>query len=180
VIAFDVASGAPAEATVDSVRLILVVSNSSQSAAPTVISFHRILADWGEGSSSATGGTGAPAADGDATWLHTYYPDVFWSSPGGDFEPEASATQAVELEGTYSFTGAGLAADVQEWLDNPASNHGWLLRGTEETPSTARRFESKESATPANRPSLVVDYTAGGSDAEATSWGRIKARPWHR
>ena len=42
------------------------------------------------------------------------------------------------------------------WLDEPASNFGWLLRGNEDASPTAKRFHSRQSANP---PTLVVTYT---------------------
>ena len=48
-----------------------------------------------------------------------------------------------------------MQADVQDWLDNPASNFGWLLRASDETSlQTARGFDSRQSLTAANRPVL--------------------------
>jgi len=52
-------------------------------------------------------------------------------------------------------------ADVQNWLDAPASNFGWILRAANEsTQSNAREFASGESATIRQRLTLLIDYTA--------------------
>jgi hypothetical protein len=53
-----------------------------------------------------------------------------------------------------------MIADVQDWLDNPQSNHGWLLRCNETDDSTAKRFDSRENFITTNRPVLSVEYTA--------------------
>jgi hypothetical protein len=49
-----------------------------------------------------------------------------WSTPGGDFAP-TSASVVTPLGGPTIFTGAGLTADVQGWVDAPAANHGFLV-----------------------------------------------------
>ena len=41
-----------------------------------------------------------------------------------------------------------MVADVQSWLDNPASNFGWLVLGDETAIATAKRFDTRESASP--------------------------------
>jgi len=172
VLAFDVAGALPEGATVDSVRLVLHVSNVSDPS-PRVMRLHRLTAGWGEGASSAAGGSGAPAAPGDATWLHRFHPDMFWSAPGGDFDPSPSATLTVDGVGDYEWTGKALADDVRAWLEHPESNFGWILIGDESGANTARRFDSRESTTESSRPTLVI-HSAKVSTL-ATSWGRIKA-----
>ena len=52
-----------------------------------------------------------------------------------------------------------MVADVQDWLDNPATNYGWLLLGNENTAVTSKRFDSREHPTGANQPVLTVTYT---------------------
>ena len=47
-----------------------------------------------------------------------------------------------------------VTSDVQAWV-NGASNFGWLLEPTRESPMT---FDSSEAATVANRPKLLVSY----------------------
>jgi serine protease len=49
-----------------------------------------------------------------------------------------------------------MVADVQSWLDNPATNFGWLVLGDESTGTTAKRFDSRESTSP---PVLTIEYT---------------------
>jgi hypothetical protein len=48
-----------------------------------------------------------------------------------------------------------MASDVQAWLDNPASNFGWILICDEARSPTSRRFNSREGAVP---PSLLIDF----------------------
>ena len=158
-IAFDIAANVPAGAVIDSVTLTLNMSRSAAGA--EVVELHRLDADWGEGPSDAPGseGAAADAAIGDATWLHTFYDTATWTSAGGDFSDAASATVKVGDEGVYSWGSPQMVADVQDWLDSPSSNFGWLLLGNEATEGTTKRFDSRDSETPENRPKLTVAFT---------------------
>lgn len=157
-VAFDVAAHVPAGAIITGATLRLFVSR--QVSGPRTVSAHRLLTDFGEGSSIAGGqqGGGAPRSSGDATWLHAVFPGSFWSSQGGDFTAAASASQVVNALGPYEWTSAGMVTDVQSMLDQPESDFGWVLIGDESQSTTAKRFNSRESSPPDNRPRLVVDY----------------------
>lgn len=172
-IAFDIAGNVPPGSTINSVTLTLNMSMTN--AGPETINLHRVLADWGEGTSSSPGGSGAPSTTGDATWIHTFYPGSFWTSSGGDFAPTSSGSQVVDQIGTYTFGPiAAMTADVQSWLDTPAGNFGWELVGNEGAPSTVKRFDTRENSNPALRPMLTVDYTAPPPPIPTLSqWGTI-------
>ena len=171
---FDLAGALPPLAVVDSVALSLTVSNAPN-ATPRDFTVHRVLGDWGEGSSYATGGAGAPATDEDATWRYAFYPVQPWSMPGGDMDASASAALTLAGTGLYAWRGGDLTADVQSWLAKPATNFGWLLKGEESGLNTARRFESREALEPADRPALTVYYSTV-SKQRPLAWGTIKAR----
>ena len=173
-LAFDLAGQLPTDAVIDSVVLTLEVT-SAPDAVARLFTLHRVLANWGEGSSSSAGGSGAPATPGDATWLHAFYPDVSWSLPGGDFVPTPSADQMVGDVGTWSWRGAGVIADVRRWVENPASNFGWLIRGSEDVTRSVRRFDSRETGIPANVPTLTIHFSLP-VPVRTTSWAGIKAR----
>jgi len=91
-IAFAISDSIPAGATIESATLTLRMSKTRVSS--RVVSLYALTADWGEGASNAFGGegSGAAAQPGDATWVHTFYNTQFWSTPGGDYSPVASAT----------------------------------------------------------------------------------------
>lgn len=165
-IAFDLAGAIPSGATITSATLTLrdaVGQNGDR-----VITAHRVLSDWGEGDSYFNGGRGAEAADGDATWLYASYnaadptSSIAWETPGGDFEAAASASALLPDDGGgqfYSWSGAGMAADVQAWLDNPAENFGWLLMGDESERCTAKRLNGSTLNNPMDvAPVLTVSY----------------------
>jgi hypothetical protein len=157
---FDVAGAVPAGSTVSSaeLRLSLTRSNSGSVSA----SLHRVSGAWGEGTSNAgdPGGKGAPATAGDATWTQRVYPATPWTVPGGDAALTASGTTLIGSSLTdYIFTTTpAMAADVQGWLDQPATNFGWQLRADETRTPTAKRFGSRENASPALQPVLLVTY----------------------
>jgi hypothetical protein len=159
VIEFDVAGGVPAGATIEEVTLRLHMSMGH--ADPFEVALHRAQAEWGEGTSDADGGegAGAPAEADDATWLNTYYPASFWTNPGGDFDAAPSASTTVADVGFYEWSSPGMVADAQGWLDDPASNHGWVLVGDELGPMTAKRFDSRQHAEASRHPVLVVRFS---------------------
>lgn len=171
----DIDGSVPAGATITSATLTLNLS-MTRPGSPNM-TLHRLTSDWGEGASNAgvPGGGGAPTATGDATWIHTFASGQFWTTPGGDFVGTASATQSVgDLLGVYSWTSAQLVADVQDMLDTPAGDYGWILRGDEVTDQSAKRFDTRENFTPGNRPVLTVEFDPPPVPA-ASAWGLVLA-----
>jgi hypothetical protein len=159
VLAFDIAGHIPAGSTILAVTLSMNMSRTALDTARTV-ELHKLLADWGEGTSHAPGeeGDGAPATPNDATWRHRFFDTIFWTNQGGDFSATVSASQSVGPIGQYAWTSAQMVADVQSWLDTPGNNFGWLVLGDESTIATAKRFDSRESASP---PMLTIQYIPG-------------------
>lgn len=160
VMLFDVRSLVPKGATIDSVTLELSMDKTL--AGPLDFSLHRLTSAWGEGASDAPleEGAGTASERDDATWKHTFYPDQLWSTLGGDFDATASGTFSIGGTGSYSLSSAGMAADVQAWLDGASPNHGWILRQVDESASfTAKRFSTREATNEAVRPTLVVDFS---------------------
>lgn len=157
VIGFDIPAMIPAGSTVTGAVLWLNLASTNAGASP--VRLHRLLADWGEGASSASGGGGAPSSQGDSTWIHRFYDDVFWTRPGGDFDPLPRASTPIDQPGWYSWGPTpDMVDDIQSWLDHPEANHGWLLQGDEDRPTTVKRFDSREHPEAANRPLLRIDY----------------------
>jgi hypothetical protein len=159
-VAFDLSS-IPAGAVVTDVSLSLVCTRSTSP--PGLNTLHRVLADWGEGDSDAgsSGGGGASADQGDATWLYRFYgdPASAWQTPGGDFAAAVSGSATISGSGAYAFTGAGMLADVQAWVADPAGNFGWLVQGVESASHTAKRFGTREYPSSSGWPVLSVTYT---------------------
>jgi spore coat protein A len=161
-VKFDVASVIPAGATITSVSLTMTVD---QSRASLILDtgLHKLNKDWGEGivNCDANPGQGLPAADGDATWNFAVRPSSAWTNPGaeGDYVAGASGTTLVgTANGPYTWsTTSGMVADVQNWLDNPATNYGWIVIADENVgDKQAYRFLSRESTTP---PEITIEFT---------------------
>lgn len=174
---FDLSS-IPPGSTVTSAALTLRLNKAAGASSPTdLFGLRRLTADWGEGTSdggSAEGG-GGPATPNDATWCERFYQVAEWTSLGGDFASPASATIAV---GTVTpalhvwGSTAAMVADVQGWVDAPATNFGWILIQDLISPppatlpaapagavGTARRFDSREGIASV-QPQLEVSFVA--------------------
>ncbi len=159
---FDIAAAIPAGSIIESAVLTLQSEPCSGSGGQSV-GVHRVLKSWGEDVSVAPGNQeyGDYSEDGDATWLHSfYYSPVPWNNPGGDFEATASTGRIVASPGSYAWpTAPLLVSDAQSFLDNPAGNFGWLLRGDELTNGTLKRFATRDAPNAAWRPRLEITYT---------------------
>ena len=160
VVAFDIAGNIPPGSTILGVTLSLNMSRTALSDSRT-IELRKMLADWGEGTSQASGdeGIGAPATPNDATWRHRFFDTVFWTAEGGDFSATVSASQSVGPVGVYTWSSSQMRVDVQSWLDDPANNFGWLVLGDESEILTAKRFDTRESTIP---PVLTIIYRPAG------------------
>ena len=106
---------------------------------------HRLLTPWGAAANWTNATSGVP-----------------WAVPGAEAGRDYSAngTPGVFLfgSGDYAFGSTNeLFADLDAWIKNPATNHGWILISNGEgTGGTARHFGSSESTTP---PELFVRYS---------------------
>ena len=161
VVRFDVASALPEHAVIESVSLTLYLAPSNPETRE--IRLHRVLADWGEGASASSGGSGAPAETGDVTWIHTFHDSEFWVHSGGQFVGRESAR--LEVAGSAFYTWAStrhLIQDVRLWRSNPSRNFGWILIGDETGPQTAKNFASRENPDLALRPALEITYRLPG------------------
>jgi hypothetical protein len=161
-----------------SVQLTLHLALSGGGGTRT-IGLHRLSADWGEGTAGdslatvAGSGGGFPANPGDATWSSRFYGSTAWSNPGGvgDYSAAASASASIgtAFDSPYSWSSTpALVSDVQGWLDNPATNFGWMLINTNETNfGTVRTFYSRNATLNGGGdpidlvmlPRLTVEYT---------------------
>ncbi|TDI71430.1 MAG: T9SS type A sorting domain-containing protein [Bacteroidetes bacterium] len=161
-LSFALESAIPSGAEIDSVQLTLHMSRTPLGANARRVSIHRVLADWGEGSSDAlfNEGSGTAATPDDATWVHTFFDTAMWQNSGGDFDKIASASLLVDQIGTYTWkTSPKLVADVRDWLEKPLENFGWLLFGDEEFPQTTKRFDSRENPNGDFTPKLHIYYS---------------------
>ncbi len=160
-IKFDIAAAVPAGATITSVSLTLNCNLSRPQADD--VNLHKLTSNWGEGTSNAGGGSGdgagVAATPNDATWINNFFPGSNWTNPGGDFVAGSSGAVSISGTGFYTWNNAAMIADVQSWLNTPATNFGWILICNETVISTARKFGSRENTIVVNRPVLSVTYT---------------------
>jgi hypothetical protein len=159
---FDLSANLPADIEIVFAQLSVYQSKAAPDSPPVSMGLHRVLQAWGEGASNAFGaeGQGIWAEPGDATWHHRFFPDVLWDAAGGSYESTASAKTTVdELQQHYTWScNDGLLADLNDWLNNPEMNFGWLIVGGEAAAKNAHRFDSRENSTVENRPKLTLVY----------------------
>jgi hypothetical protein len=169
---FDLAAAIPAGSKVTAASLKFEVVGQPAEPAPGVgFSLHRLLVPWGEGSKLNSGsgaGNGSRATTNEATWFSRFaFTTNVWTQPGGaatnDYVAATSAATTIYSISDYYFINTSPAAitlvtDAQLWLDQPATNFGWLLLcDTESANFTARRFGTREDSV--NTPLLTIDYT---------------------
>ncbi|MBP0016639.1 MAG: DNRLRE domain-containing protein [Cyanobacteria bacterium SBLK] len=154
-IAFDLTE-IPVNAEISAVTLTLMVERSPGGDFP--IELHRILKNWGEGESYHRGGRGDRSSEGDVTWIHRFYNREMWSNLGGDFASRVSAVQTVGDIGVYTWESPTMLIDVQQWIDSPEENFGWLLLGDETTARSVKGFASRETQNFLAIPQLSVTY----------------------
>lgn len=130
-------------------------------------SLYPVTVVWGEGTkvgaSQSTYTVGQLCTSGEASWNQSECGIVSWTTPGGTVGPlSANAASPAAIGSTVTFTGAGVAADVQNWANTPSSNHGWLMSSsTEGSAGQAQRFASRESG--AGIPALAITFTCNSS-----------------
>jgi len=134
VLYFDVAGNLPHGAIVEQAALTLYLERGN--GGERVLNLHRLVSDWGEGDSQVPGGgQGVPAQEGDATWLHSFYPDAFWGRDGGRYVGRVTASQTVgdpvgpgeiDTPGSYSWGSSDRMVDeyVQVYAEVLAKSGG--------------------------------------------------------
>ncbi len=179
-LAFDIESAVPAGATISDVNLTMYLGQASMASGVRTIDLHRLKVDWGEGTagsdttSIAGTGTGFPASEGDATWNQRFFQQFDWTGPGaeGDYLSTISASTDVGtvLDMPYTWLSTPtLIADVQGWLDQPTTNHGWIMIDqVENVRQTVKGFYSRNAIEKNNqsgvplpaewRPTLEITY----------------------
>ena len=183
-IEFNIAGAVPAGATITGVQLQLTEGQyagmggggTGGTTGPETISLYDETQAWGQPSNfvgaSTFGGTGHGAAPdpGDATWNYSFYGSTMWTTAGGDWTSSLPDLADASVTGTltsYTWSSAAMVTDVQNWLDDPTANFGWLLKNADETDiRTFRAFWSAEGAAanddPSIAPELLVSYIAAG------------------
>lgn len=187
-------AGIPADATINSVTLTLYLAQVGGAGGggggggtypSRTIRLFDLLQDWGEGNSGSPtspgvggAGQGYPRVAGDSTWDYAFYDPAnpaagTWNANGthlhgGNFAAVQSAsstfTSFATLNAPFTWSSAGMAADVKNWVSGTTPNDGWLIQSDlEGSPTSFLAFWSKDGAAannnPAIAPSLTIDYS---------------------
>jgi hypothetical protein len=89
---------------------------------------------------------------------NTLYEEGDLSNGAGDHLFTGSTNTASIRRAVIRFDIDGMVANVQQWLDQPASNFGWIIIGNESQSATSKRFDSRE-IQDGNAPGLEVLFT---------------------
>jgi hypothetical protein len=146
---FDIAGSIPSNANITSVTLTVLVTQAPPpaNAVNSIFDLRAALVSWDEVN---------------ATW-NNRLASTAWSAPGGatgvDFSSKISQTNLFDDSQTpHTFvSSSNLVADVQNWLQNPGTNFGWVIIGESQgTLYTERTVSSREGTSP---PILLVQFT---------------------
>jgi len=140
----------PPGAQVQSVELTINVSNTS----PGPYEIYGLTRDW---------------LEDEATWIESSS-GTSWGAAGAqgssDRDPLSAGTVSGNSTGPQAFSlNAKGVALVQSWVDDPATNFGFVIGNTSTT--NGLDFHSREAAIATNRPRLSVVYNAGGASNNA-------------
>ncbi|HUW85235.1 MAG TPA: DNRLRE domain-containing protein, partial [Phycisphaerae bacterium] len=138
-VKFDL-TGIPAGTVITSAKLWLYSYDDAQAMGSTgFYGAYRLTTNWVENS---------------ATW-NSSDTGVPWTTAGGDFEATPDGTVAKQTGGLIWYT-IDVTTRVQDWIDNPANNLGWIIKCTDEDLHNQDRFYQSEGLNAGNRPKLIV------------------------
>jgi hypothetical protein len=152
-------------------------SGGGSSMAYTISLFDESQA-WGQptnvaGSTNFGGaGHGGTPQNGDATWNYAFFNSApasatAWTTAGGDWTSSLADIADASVTGTltsFTWSSAAMVTDVQNWLNNPSDNFGWIIKNADETDKTDfRAFWSAQGAAADNNsalaPALTVNFS---------------------
>jgi len=142
-IKFDLSAIPSEKVMVDRTQLIIKTNAASAGGGAKDVKVHRVTNTWQEFNNGWVINTAS----------------TFWNVSGGDFSSNTITTAA-----DYSIPpNSTITIDidpnvVQDWLLNPSSNYGMLLKSTDEYTANYAEIYSSGAVTAANRPMLKVWY----------------------
>jgi hypothetical protein len=103
-----------------------------------------------------------------ATWLDATGSQT-WSAPGalGPSDSEATPLDEEQLTGVNQWYEFDVTAAVRDWVTNPDSNHGLLMRNSTTPQAVVYYFASSEHHNENWRPQLVVHHSYGSTTVVA-------------
>ena len=164
------------------------ISYTGTGEADTIVNLYFITeanADWVEGTGDGT----TAVLHVEPSWCYKSQELMPWASALGglvgatvdyEYDPNDPNTPEIDCSGNdqngVSFTETvSIAAEkVEEWVNNPSTNGGLLLRQKTETDSMVN-FVSSDSASPALLPVLTVTYTIGNAECGDIGTGQLVA-----
>jgi hypothetical protein len=162
-VSFDL-SAIPAGAYIAEANLSLWNSLAPQRTA--TVEVHEVTTSWVEG-------TGNQACTGDgATWYQAGVgPGQNWTVPGGDFEPEPTASIDRVASSEPQWDEVDIAGTVQQWLNGELPNYGVLLKLSDESLISGNNFAYVSDdwmASPTLRPKLTLTFATDDLEGETT------------
>jgi hypothetical protein len=170
---FDLAAaGIQAGSHVESVTMKLTLGRATPGVAPQPFSFHTVNQEWLQGPIGLDVGDGGHVKQqDDVTWDYARWHPIFptpWNDGvndlyGGNFSSTSSASSTFSpsfIGSTFTWSSEKMEADVQAWVNAPATNHGWLIKSDA---ASLVGFWSKEGGVAQGNaelaPTLVINYT---------------------
>jgi YD repeat-containing protein len=95
----------------------------------------------------------------EATW-NSYDGTNAWTNPGGDVLKTQAGTSLVKDEYKNGWIFIGFTPQLEQWVRDPSSNHGILLKAHDETTPAVDTFVQTENGEGAPEPTLNVIYEA--------------------
>lgn len=146
-------SSIPTNAVVNSVSITLKYDGASQSGTLT-ISAYKVLRDWGEGTKTLTA-----AASGESDWTDAKHSVDAWGTAGcdnttTDRSSTAEASKLVTTGADWTFSPSLLT--VQNWVNNPSTNYGLVIRGDEGAGTNYIYFYTDDQS--GSEPQITVKY----------------------
>ncbi len=150
---WDLGNEIPAGSTVQSASITLKVTN------PTGDEYElfALLRDW---------------AEGEVTWRNARSGEA-WAEEGANGAADRGTTSIgsfgpVDIGTEILTLNADGIALVQQWVNDPASNHGVILLNYDKA-TDGVEFHARETETVGNRPKLTVVYEGGGGEGSGLS-----------
>jgi hypothetical protein len=171
---FDIASQVPPGSTIESVQFVfdVVQQGGGNGHSGADFQLHRVTRAWTEG----TGGSSNGENTGNGATWNSATGTIAWDTPGGDFASVVLGTVYVDVTSppeTFSISSPQLVAEVQNMLDHPQTNFGFLLKANPETLfGSAARITSREGAPfgPEDAARLIIDFVLPAEETTADSF----------
>lgn len=92
------------------------------------------------------------------TW-NNYINSNAWTTAGGDYNATPTDTEAFSSVQLNTWISYNITSDVQDFINNPIFNFGWIIRDQNETTTNTRRdYRSSEYWIASQRPKLEIIY----------------------